>query len=349
IGEYEYTVLDILKGKDPKEILGLYPNPRRPLLDINDLPFPEDEDISRWDYIGIEGSEYKQIEMFASRGCFMSCVFCVCRHLYYAQPNWRPRNIENIIAEIKYLRNKYPQMEGIFFNEEEHNGNKNFIINLTKAIKENSLADLKYEAMCGYWTLDYQMLKAMKDAGYYKLRIGVETASQIVAKGINKKIDILRLKEILRIAKDIGLKIYATFIFGAPGATKAEDLKTVRLIEELLRKELISDLQVSICTPQPGTPFYYWSEKNGYLVDNNCRNYDGLQCAVISYPNYSKEEIEEIFKLAYQLYRERQRERQIRKMGIKNFLREKINKEGVFNTVLKGLEKIKREIDFRYK
>lgn len=342
IGEYEYTLLDILKGIDTQKILGLYPNPRRPLLDVNDLPFPEDNDISRWNYINIGGSEYKEIEMFASRGCPMSCVFCVCRHLYYGQPNWRPRNIKSITAEIKYLRSKYPQMEGIFFDEEEHNANKKFIMDLTKAIKENGLNYLKYNAMCGYWTLDKEIIEAMCEAGYYKLRIGIETASEIVARAMNKKIDIPRLKAVLKIAKDVGMKMYGTFTFGAPYSTREEDMKTVRLVKELVDNDLLYDLQSSICTPQPGTPFYLWGEENGYLISKDWREYDGGTFAVVSYPNYSNREIEEVFHLAGEVSAHSYQNRDIRKVGgIKNFLKEKTSEYGFFKTFFKGIQKIK--------
>lgn len=304
MGEYEYTVLDIVSGRDPKNILGLWPNERRELFDLDLLPFPEDEDISRFDYAvpGVLGCNYTEIEMFASRGCVMSCVFCVCRHLYYGKPSWRPRVTGSIIAEIKYLRDKYPGMEGIFFNEEDHNTSKDFIRRLTKAIKENGLETLKYSAMCGYWTLDREMLEAMKSAGYYKLRIGIETASESVAKAMGKKIDIPRLKSILEIAKEVGMEMYGTFTIGAPEATRKEDMKTVALINELVSKHLLHDLQISICTPQPGTPFYWWAKERNYLTSTDWRDYDGATRAVVSYPNYSGQEIEEVFDLAQGIY-----------------------------------------------
>ena len=320
-GEYEYTVLDIIKGRPPDDIPGLYPNGPRVLLDINDLPFPEDDDVSRWDYIGIGGSDYKEIEMFASRGCPMSCVFCVCRHVYYGQPNWRPRKIQSIIDEIKYLRAKYPRMEGVFFDEEDHNANRDFIFALTRAIKDNGLDCLKYNAMCGYWTLDRQMMLAMRGAGYYKLRIGIETASEAVAKGMNKKIDIPRLKSALGMAKELGMKMYGTFTIGAPQATKNEDLKTVALIKELVDKGLLDDLQISICTPQPGTPFYGWAESKGYLVGRDWREYDGMTSSVVSYPGYTNKEIEGVFKSALYTYSGARKRQQRRRRFLKGCLK----------------------------
>jgi len=302
LGEYEYTVLDILLGKKSKEILGLYPNPMRSPLDINSLPFPEDEDVSRIDYDHIGGCDYREIEFFASRGCPFSCRFCVCGNLYYSRPNWRPRRIENIIKEITYLKRKYPEMGGVFFDEEDHVVSKEFIIKLTEEIIKNKLDYLKYDAMCGYINMDKEMLRAMKKAGYYKLRIGIETASDSVAKlALGKRINIDKLMEILAYAKEIGIKMYGTFTFGAIGSEREEDLKTLKLIQELLDKDLLSEFQRSINTPLPGTPFYKWAEENNLLLSRNWDDYDG-GTVVVNLPGYKKEDLEEIYRRCGEIF-----------------------------------------------
>ncbi len=299
-GEYELTVLALLQGKDPRIIKGLYPNPSGNLVDLNQLPLPEDKDISRLNYAGISGCDYKEIELFASRGCPLSCIFCVCGNLYYNRPNWRPRNINEIISEINYLKERYPEMEGIFFDEEQHNGNKQFVHVLSEEIVKHKLNRLKFSAMCNYWNLDAEILRSMKQAGYYKLRIGIETASIKVADTIRKPINIQKLKEVLREAKKAGIRMYGTFIFGAPGSSREEDTKTIRLLYQLITENLLSDFQSSICVPQPGTPFYQWAEENGYLTTKDWRKYDGYR-AVVSYPHYPKEAIEEIFQLSWRV------------------------------------------------
>jgi len=254
LGEYEYTVLELVQGESEKNILGLYPNLRRPLLDINSLPWPEDDDVKRIAYAqpGEPSSEFIEVQMYASRGCPGSCNFCVARHVYYDQPNWRHRNIEDIIKEIEYLKGKYPQMEGVFFDEEAHNIDKNFIMGLTQAIRSAGLDNLYYEAMCDIRFLDEQMLLAMKQAGYYKLRVGIETASEKVMENINKTMNTESIKQKLQLAKKIGLKTYGTFTFGAWGATKQEDEKTITFMKDLINRQMLDNLQVSICTPHPG-------------------------------------------------------------------------------------------------
>lgn len=347
IGEYEYTIVELVEGKDPNEILGLYPNPRRPLLDFARLPWPEDEDVKRIDY-GIPGepsSEYVEIQAYASRGCWGNCNFCVARHLYYCKPNWRRREVEDIIDEIKYLKSKYPQMQGIFFDEETHNGNKAFIKELTNAIRRGGLDKLKFEAMCDARLLDEEMLEMFKSAGYYKIRFGIETASAEVACEINKPIKLERLIQILRFAKRIGLKMYGTFMFGAKGSTFERDLKTIKFMEYLIREGLLSNVQISIATPLPGTPFYNWAKEKGYIKCEDPHLFDGGNFVLTDYPWYSKEEIEKIKDLAFAERDHLYLKRKVKADPI-NFLSDRIKRYGFRLTLEKIFRRLKMEFTY---
>ena len=295
IGEYEFAVLDLILGKNPKTIPGVYPNPRGELPDINLLPFPEDDDIRRIDYHE-PNCRFKQIQMYGSRGCPRRCNFCAAATLYYDQLNWRPRNVSNIIEEIKVLKKKYPEMEGVFFDEETHNIHKSFNIELAQEIQKAGLGNLKYEAMCEYVSLDEEALTKMKSAGYYKIRFGIETGSDHVAEQmtLGKKHDLKKLRSILNFGKDIGMRFYATISVGGLGSSPEEDQKTVDLVYELASKNLIHEIQVSINTPQPGTDFYNSCIEKGLLkTETDNEGFDGNGHVVVEYPNYRAEQIQE--------------------------------------------------------
>ena len=97
-GEFEYAVLDLIQGKDPRHISGVYPNGNRELLDIDSLPYPEDDDIRRLDYHE-PNCRYRQIQMYASRGCPRRCNFCAAATLYYDELNWRPRDVADVVGK----------------------------------------------------------------------------------------------------------------------------------------------------------------------------------------------------------------------------------------------------------
>ena len=300
IGEYEFAVLDLVSGKEPKKIAGVFPNKRGKLIDINLLPFPEDEDVKRIDYHE-PNCRYKQIQMYGSRGCPRRCNFCAAATLYYDELNWRPRNIDNIIKEIQTLYEKYPQMEGVFFDEEVHNIKKSFNIALAKGIRETGLHNLKYEAMCEYASLDEEAMEEMRAAGYYKIRFGIETGSDRVAEKmtLGKKHDLKKLKTMLEFGKSIGMLFYGTISVGGLGSDKDEDQKTIDLIYDYAAKGWLDEIQVSINTPQPGTDFYNFCEEESLITpSNDWQGFDGNGHVVVNYPHYPKEEIQTSFRKA---------------------------------------------------
>ena len=54
-------------------------------------------------------------------------------------------------------------------------------IDLAKAICKAGLNHLKFEALCEYVSLDEEALTEMRQAGYYKIRCGIETAGDVIA------------------------------------------------------------------------------------------------------------------------------------------------------------------------
>ncbi|MBU4304906.1 MAG: B12-binding domain-containing radical SAM protein [Candidatus Omnitrophica bacterium] len=348
VGEYEYTVLELIQGKQKEAIPGLYPQPRRELLDVKRLPWPEDRDVSRLAYAtpGEPSSEFSEIQMYASRGCPGACNFCVARHVYYEQPNWRPREVADVVKEIEYLKNKYPAMEGVFFDEEVHNANKRFMLELTAAIIAAGLDRLRFEAMCDVRFLDEEVLVAMKRAGYYKIRVGIETASDKVLQAINKNIDIDIIRRSLKTAKKVGLKTYGTFTFGALGSDKAEDEKTVDFIRELVSARLLDNLQLSICTPQPGTPFYHTAQAKGWLRPGiSFEQFDGGTQAIISYPAYDSRSIEKMKNKALLV-----RDHYFLKVksDFWGWVRSILRRYGIFGAFIKGLYRLKLEFKYQW-
>lgn len=300
IGEYEFAVLDLVQGKNPKQIAGVYPNERGKLIDINRLPFPEDDDVSRIDYHE-PNCRYKQIQMYGSRGCPRRCNFCAAATLYYDELNWRSRNVSDVVKEIQTLHEKYPEMEGVFFDEEVHNIKKSFNISLARAIRESGLHHLKYEAMCEYASLDEEAMEEMRKAGYYKIRFGIETGSDRVAEKmtLGKKHDLNKLRTMVEFGKSIGMLFYGTISIGGLGSDKDEDQKTVDLVYELAGKGWLDEIQVSINTPQPGTDFYDTCiEESLISASNNWEGFDGNGQVVVNYPHYPAEEIQASFKNA---------------------------------------------------
>jgi len=341
-GEYEYAVLELARGTSQERIPGLYPNQRRPLLDITTLPWPEDDDVSRYAYgfPGEPSSEYHEIQMYASRGCPMSCSFCVARHVYYQQPNWRPRRVDDVVAEIRYLAGKYPRLKGIFFDEETHNGSPVFIRELCAGLCAAGLERLRYEAMCDLRLLDDEMLRQMRHAGYYKVRVGIESASAIVLDQMGKTLPPNIVKERLAAVHRAGIATYGTFMFGSPGANQSEDRKTVQLIRELLDDDVLDNLQISLCTPQPGTPLYEQALRKGWLRESQPWSaFDGGGRALLSYPGYRASQIERVKQRAVLVRDHGYLWQKLRRRRFFHWIAGILRRYGIIGSLVKGMRR----------
>ena len=64
-------------------------------------------------------------------------------------------------------------------------------------------------------------------------------------------------------------------------------------------------VQFAVATPIPGTEFYRGVKKNGYLLVNDLENSldeEGFQKCIISYPDFTKEDIESYVDRALKEY-----------------------------------------------
>ncbi len=285
-GEYEYRIADAFQ----------LPHPPGQYIDLDWLPFPEDDDIRRIEYEEPFGNPYSgMVQVYASRGCPLACKFCVVPMYYGGHGNshksHRVRDVESVCAELGYLAAKYTdRFNGAYFHEETHNANPEWLAALCEEIIAQGLNRYHYDAMCGYWTFTEDLIGLMARAGYCNIRVGIESLSQGVGKRIGKVVFEDKLIKVLEWCKKYGIRTYGTLQVGAQGATEAGDLDTLESVLDLRRRGLLDIWQHSISTPQPGTPFFDEVKQAGYLITEDIRHFNGVQ-AVVSWPDYPAERI----------------------------------------------------------
>jgi len=135
----------------------------------------------------------------------------------------------------------------------------------------------------------YETLKKMKEAGCISVKFGVESADKRILKNIRKAFTPEDARRMVRDCKKLGIYTHATYMFGLPGETETSIEKTV----EFFVKLKTDTAQFSAATPYPGTDFYKMCKENGWLVTDDWTKYDGSDSSVVSYPQCSKEMIEE--------------------------------------------------------
>jgi radical SAM superfamily enzyme YgiQ (UPF0313 family) len=208
-GDGENTFVEILKSDWSEESLlqikglvwrlnGVFiHNQMRPNVDMDSLPFP--------DYSPLEDNYYYKstyqynVPLVMSRGCPYRCSFCSVPDYI---PEFRYRNVDNVIDEIKYWVAKGET--NFFCHDSIINGNPKWLKEFCEKIIEN---DLKIN-----WGGNMRLQSPMRDldtmrlyrkAGLMKMITGFESASEPVLRHMKKYTDMKGVREIFENVRQV--------------------------------------------------------------------------------------------------------------------------------------------------
>lgn len=297
-GEADLTVkeyLDNLEMKNKSKIQGLVwrrgrkivKNRPRPLIsDLDSLPVPDRSMLPM--------DKYKD-SMFPSpfsfyftmRGCAYRCIYCLWTHTIYNKM-LRFRNPKLAAKEILDDIDRF-KLKCFYINDECFTVNKKHLMEVCKELGDPGI---RWGCYFRSDNVDRQMCKMLADSGCEIMRtspeVGTNEALKIINKGGTASME--QDRKAFKMLKDYGFEIYASFILGHPGETKETIKKTVEHAIELEP----DTAQFAILQPLPGTPFYDYLKKNGYLLTENFDDYlneAGSTSPVYEYPWLSKEDM----------------------------------------------------------
>lgn len=295
--EFDFTCKEIAEGKPFAEILGLSyrlpngsieHNKDRPTLEnMDELPFvapiyKRDLKIDNY-FIGYLKHPY--VSIYTGRGCRSKCTFCLWPQTVGGH-RYRVRSVENVLEEVKWIRDNMPEVKEIMFDDDTFTDFKPRVEEIARG-----LGKLGVTWSCNAKAnVPYPTLKIMKENGLRLLLVGYESGDNQILLNIKKG---LRTDIAHRFSEDcrkLGIKVHGTFILGLPGETSETIKKTIQYAKEINPHTI----QISLAAPYPGTALYKQAVENGWLEENkgvNLVNSKGIQLAAISYPHLSSDEI----------------------------------------------------------
>ncbi len=302
-GEGEYilqTLADHLeKNLELEEIPGLsyrlngqiQHNPDSPetIMDISSLPYPARDLLPMQKYTGRLGKS-KATSIIGSRGCPFNCSFCVASELFGVR--WRPREPEDIVEELEYVKNKFG-IRAFFFMDDNHTLKPDRVIRLCELINKRDL-NISWWCCSRANTLveNEDMVQSMAESGLDMVFIGVESANQETLDHFNKKTTVDTSHKAIQTLKKYNVRTMASFILGNLEETEDMIKKTIHFARDL-KPEIA---QFSILTPYPGTQLY--NKVRDRIFAQDWSLYDGLH-ATIQTPNVDPERLERLLKKAY--------------------------------------------------
>jgi anaerobic magnesium-protoporphyrin IX monomethyl ester cyclase len=274
-GEGEFTVPEMVErlrdGKSLEGVQGviyregtrIMKNSPRPLVtDLDSLPFPAREllgDVNRYMPPPATYRRKPVAVLMTSRGCNRRCIYCFQLDKERTS-GIRYRSVENVLKEIEHcIRQGYREIK---FIDDTLAADYDRAMNLAREIKARRL-DFTWFASACVNQVDRPLLKAFREAGCWAILFGAESGVQKNLNTIRKGTTLDQIRAAVKAAKDVGIRVSTPFIFGIPGETFEEGLRTIQFAIDLSPD--IANFHA--ITPFPGTYLYDNLDKYGTMSE----------------------------------------------------------------------------------
>jgi radical SAM superfamily enzyme YgiQ (UPF0313 family) len=288
--------LEGVQGVIYRENGGIIDNgPRALIEDLDTLPFPARELLGDdMDYVPPPATYRRKpvAVMITSRGCNRRCIFCF-QIDKERRSGIRYRSVDNVIAEIEHVLSQgYKEIK---FIDDTLAADYQRAMDLALEIKRRGL-DFSWFASACVNQVDKPLLKAFRDAGCWAVLFGAESGVQKDLNAIRKGTTIEQIEKAVSAAKEAGLTVLTPFLFGIPGQTYEDGLKSIEFACEL--NPDIANFHA--ITPFPGTDLYDNIEEYG-TMSGELSDYTYQGIAFVPY-TMTREQVAELRQIAFKKF-----------------------------------------------
>lgn len=243
VGEAENQWEKLLNDFKKNNLKKIYKN--NSPVELKGLPVPRYDLYKKVDY-------YKQIPLFITRGCPYKCSFCCIRSVY--GPSFRKRPVEEVIEQIKFIKDNYDDNSPIplFFSFIDDNiwGDKKYA---EKLFKELIPLKVKWYVQGASLNLDENLLSLASESGCNLVFIGFESLNEKNLKYLNKKQNnVEKYLEFIEKIHRVNISIGAYFITGLP----YDGIDLFEKLEKFMEENFIEIPMMMIYNLIPGTESY---------------------------------------------------------------------------------------------
>src|ERR1044071_4477194 len=255
-GEAETTLPQFFADLERGEAKRVYKAPERPPLSITPVP----------DFHLVNLKRYSNMSVQYSRGCPFSCEFCDIIEIYGRVP--RTKSNQQMLAQFDALYD-LGWRGTVFIVDDNFIGNKKNVRQLLPELarwqKERGYPfSLLTEASVNLAD-DDDLLVAMKDAGFRRVFLGIETPVEESLKEAQKSQNRGNLLDSVRRIQSRGMEVMAGFIVGFDN--DPEDIFERQI--EFIRESAIPMAMVGMLNALPDTQLWKRLEREGRLLGND--------------------------------------------------------------------------------
>ena len=243
IGEGEEAVVDLANNlKDPnicKKIPNIWmkdgkdvvKNEVRPLIqDLSTLPLP-DKDIfyKKLPYL------HEGYITITSRGCVNKCTFCnnslYKDHIYRGKGRFfRRRSPENVLAELKDAKEKFPYT-AVHFWDEIFISDKKWLFQFLEGYKKE--IGVPFTCCIHVNFIDEEVVSLLKDANCWQAIMGVQSLNEELKETIlNRRETNKQVRKTIQLLRDAGILTICENMLGLPTQTEEDLINMLRFYNE---------------------------------------------------------------------------------------------------------------------
>ncbi|MGH1540232.1 MAG: B12-binding domain-containing radical SAM protein [Arenicella sp.] len=248
---WEELINDLIIG----ELKQIY-DARNMEFDLKESPIP------RYELLDIE--KYNRLTVQTQRGCPFKCEFCASS--IQLTRKYKTKPIKNIINEIERIKSLWSK-PFIELADDNTFANKSHAKKLARAL---STQDIKWFTETDISVAeDDELLSILSDSGCRQLLIGFESPSpqalhKIELKTNWKEKQLDKYKEAIYRIQRRGISVNGCFILGLDG----QDTSIFNETYQFVNDSDLSEVQITIQTPFPGTDLYRRLQDSNRLLQN---------------------------------------------------------------------------------
>lgn len=197
-----------------------------------------------------------------SRGCPYTCSFCS-----FGKLPWRTRKVEEVLAELQWLKADFGVQRILFFDD---------VLTLDMKRTERMMRGMIELGLNMEWVcctrannVTLELLRLMKQAGCKEIAFGIESGSDAVLADTTKGVSKDQIRQAARWCHEVGILFYGLAIIGLPG----EDERSVQDSIDFINEIEPFYTQFGFCTPFPNTDTYDFFKDRGLLRTEDWSQY----------------------------------------------------------------------------
>ena len=231
--------------------------PREKMRDLDDLPLPNRQKINLRQYLDAwkQAHGHSAISVSTQRGCPYTCRWCSTA--VYGQ-SYRRRSPKAVVDEIEWLQQHYT-FDLIWFVDDVFTVSHKWLEGFRDELRRRDIR-VQFECITRADRLNDDVIQVLKDCGCFRVWIGAESGSQRIIDAMDRRVDVLQVRDMIRAAGRAGIQTGTFIMLGYPGETEADIRETV----EHLKAANPDLFTITVAYPIKGTGLYEEVEASAF-------------------------------------------------------------------------------------